>query len=148
MTILKTVAILSVAGIIGAITVNAQEIKEHRGMFQDNKEMMHHFKGKQQKMKKIMKQLDLTSEQITALKENRKAMRETMMAKRKEMKVAGGMSQFITVNGVDRVAMLNFATARATQMANTRADMVEKTLSILTPEQKTKFVTLLKAEHM
>jgi Spy/CpxP family protein refolding chaperone len=147
MKILKTVAILSVAGVIGTMAVYADDIKEHRTMFQEKKGMMHHFKAKHQKMKKIMKQLDLTSEQKTALKENRKAMRTTMMAKRKAIMASGGMSQFIEVNGVDRASMITFATERATKMANARADMMEKTLSILTPEQKIKFVGLLKAEH-
>ena len=147
MKILKTVAILSVVGIIGTMAVYAEDMKEHRTMFQERGGMMHHFKAKHQKMKKIMKQLDLTSEQEKALKENRKAMRTNMMAKRKAIMASGGMSQFIGVDGVDRVSLVNFATERATKMANARADMMEKTLSILTPEQKTKFVGLLKAEH-
>jgi Spy/CpxP family protein refolding chaperone len=147
MKVLKTVAILSVAGIIGTMAVYAEDIKEHKCMVQEKRGMMHHFKGKHQKMKRIMKQLDLSSKQKTALKENRKEMREKMMAKRKAMMASTGMSQFISVSGVDRDSMVNFAVERATERANARADMMEKTLNILSPEQKTKFVSLLKAEH-
>ena len=84
MTIIKTIALLSIAGIIGTITLNADNIQEHRGMLQEQREMMHHFKGKHQKIQKIMKQLDLTLEQKTALKANRKSMREVMKTKRDE----------------------------------------------------------------
>ena len=147
MTIIKTIAILSIAGIIGTITLNADNIQEHRGMLQEQREMMHHFKGKHQKIQKIMKQLDLTSEQKTALKANRKSMRESMKAKRNEMRKAHNISQFITVDGVDRKAMIAQVTKKATTMANMRADMFDKTLKILTPKQRTKFVTLLQADN-
>lgn len=148
MTILKTVTVLSIAGIIGTIALNAENIKEHRGMFQEQKEMMHHFKGKHQQMKKIMKQLDLTSEQKTELKANRKAMREAMKAKRTEMRGARNMAKFVSVNGIDREAMIKQITQKVTVMANMRADMFDKTLTILTPQQRTKFVALLKADNL
>jgi Spy/CpxP family protein refolding chaperone len=40
--------------------------------------------------------------------------------------------------------MVKMATKRAVDIANIRADIIEKTLKILTPEQRTKFVSLLK----
>lgn len=143
MTLLKTLTIVSIAGIMGATTLSAEPFmmgehcKSERGMH----------KGKQDNMRKIMQELNLTDEQKATLKADRQAMRETMKAKRATMKGASrGMSQFVTVNGVDRNAMIAQATERATNMANMRADRIEKLMSILTPEQKIKFVELLQAE--
>ena len=148
MKILKTIALLSVAGIIGTVAVNAENIQEKRGMFQEQREMMQHFKGKHQKIMKIMKQLDLTKEQKTALKANRKAMRGKMKAKRQEMRANRNLSAFVTVDGVNRSAMIQKITQTVTTMANMRADMIDKTLTILTPAQRTKFVALLKADNL
>jgi len=148
MKILKTIALLSVAGIIGTVAVNAENIQEKRGMVSEQREMMQHFKGKHQKMMKIMKQLDLTKEQKVALKANRKAMRSKMKAKRKEMRGNRNLSDFVTVQGVNRSAMIEKITKTATTMANIRADMIEKTLAILTPAQRTKFVELLKGDKL
>lgn len=136
MKILKTVAILSIAGIMATVAVNANEVNDHKpGIFKQMK-----------KMRGIMKQLDLTKEQRVELKENRKNMRETMKAKRKEFKSSKNMGQFINMNGIDREGMINQATQRATLMAGLKADMMEKTLNILTTEQKTKYITLMKAK--
>jgi len=63
------------------------------------------------------------------------------------MRKAHNMAQFITVDGVDRKAMIADVTKKATTMANMRADMIDKTLQILTPKQRTKFVTLLQADN-
>ena len=147
MTILKTIALLSIAGIIGTVALNADNIKEHRGMLQEQREVMHHFKGKHQKIQKIMKQLDLTSKQKTALKANRQTIREAMKSKRKEMRDAHNMAKFVTVDGVNRKAMIAEVTKKVTVMANMRADMLDNTLKILTPKQRTKFVTLLQADN-
>lgn len=146
MTLLKTLTIISIAGIMGATTLSAEPFmmgehcKSEKGMYKGHK-------GKHDNMRQIMQELNLTDEQKATLKADRQAMRETMKAKRATMKGASrGMSQFVTVNGVDRNAMIAQATERATNMANMRADRIEKLMSILTPEQKIKFVELLQAQ--
>ncbi|MBU1668352.1 Spy/CpxP family protein refolding chaperone [bacterium] len=144
----KTLSIVTIAGIVGLTAAHAQPTNgEGYGKCHEKKGMMQHYKGKHENMRAIFKQLNLTDEQKTALKENRKAQREAMKAKRAEMKGSHNKGQFISVDGVDRAGMIAQATQRATARANMRADMMEKTLSILTPEQKTKFVKLLKADN-
>lgn len=158
MTILKTVTVVSLVALMGLVSVHAADTQgykacpEKKSMKADSYKCQKKCQGKYQnkhygkhyKIKAIMKQLDLTAAQKRALKESRKAMRMQMKAKRKVMRESGGMSQFITEKGVDRAGMLSFATKQMTQRVNARADMMEKILSILTTQQKTKFVRLLK----
>jgi len=146
MTILKTVAILGIAGVIGAVALNAEPTNQERGFFQEKRAMMQHFKAKHQKMRAIFNQLDLSDEQETALKANRQEMRKTMKAQRGKLKLARDMSQFVTVDGVDREGLTEQAQVNVKTMVGLRADMMEKTLAILTGEQRVKFVELLKAE--
>lgn len=152
-TLTRTLSIVTIAGIMGVTVAHAQPTMADEGMKCDmKKEMMenhkgkHHNKGKHGNMRAIMEQLNLTDAQKTALKENRKAQREVMKAKRTEMKGTHIRGQFITAEGVDRAGMIAKATERATTRANIKADMMEKTLSILTAEQRVKFVELLKAD--
>ena len=147
-TLTKTLSIVTIAGVVGLTAVHAEPANgEGEGFCHGKKGMMHHFKEKHENMRAIMKQLNLTDEQKATLKENRKAQREAMKAKRAERQASRQMGKFISVDGVDRAGMIAQATERATQRANARADRMEQTLSILTPEQKTKFVELLKAEN-
>lgn len=146
MKILKTVAIVSIAGIIGTMVLNAEEIKD-RGACSGKKEMMQGHKGKHKQMRKVLKQLDLTDEQKTTLKADREAMKEERKAMREVRKASGGIGQFISVNGVDREALTAEITKRATTRANMKADKIEKIMTVLTDEQKTKFVTLMQSEN-
>jgi len=145
-TLMKTLSIVTIAGVVGLTTVHAQPLDNGEG-YGNVKGMMQHHKGKHNKMRAIFKQLNLTNAQKKALKANRKAQREGMRAKRAQRRVSHNMGKFISVNGVDRAGMIAQATKRATERANMRADMLEKTLRILTAEQKTKFVALLKADN-
>lgn len=147
-TLTKTLSIVTIAGIVGLTAAHAETSKgDGEGNCHSKSGMMQHFKGKHNNMRAIFKQLDLTDEQKTALKENRKTQREAMKTKREAMKSSQTKGEFISVDGVDRAGMIAQSTERATERANMRADMMEKTLTILTAEQKTKFVALLKAEN-
>lgn len=145
-TLTKTLSIVTIAGVVGLTTVHAQPLDNGEG-YGNAKGMMQHHKGKHNKMRAIFRQLNLTNAQKKALKANRKAQRQAMRAKRAQRRASHNMGKFISVNGVDRAGMIAQATKRATERANMRADMIEKTLSILTAEQKTKFVALLKADN-
>ncbi|CAA6819741.1 MAG: Unknown protein [uncultured Sulfurovum sp.] len=148
MKVLKTLAIVTISGIMATSAVSAENIKTDcnktkcdRGAKQD-RGGKHHRGGKHQ-MKRALKAAEITSEQKTAIKEARNAMRETMKAKRAEMKASGTKPVFVTVDGVDRELMISKSVERATFRANMKADMMEKVLSILTAEQKVKFVQAL-----
>ncbi|CAA6813634.1 MAG: Unknown protein [uncultured Sulfurovum sp.] len=152
MKVLKTLAIVTISGIMATTAVsaiNAENIKTdcksskcERGGDKHERGGKHHRGGKHQ-MKAALKAAEITSEQKTAIKEARKAMRETMKAKRAEMRASGTKPVFVTVNGVDREGMISKSVERATFRANMKADMMEKVLTILTPEQKVKFVQAL-----
>jgi len=137
MNILKSVAIATIIGFTGSNILYAEAPVEHtQGHGQKMRAGNH-------KMKKIFQELKLTKAQKKELRVMRQDMRKNMkMHKSNKPK----LSDYITEKGVDRKGMLKVATSRATKMTNLRADMIEKTLKILTPEQRKKFVSLLKAK--
>ena len=141
-----TLTTLTIVGVIATIGLQAEPFGKGGEFMEDRMEMRKHFKSKHQNMKKIFKQLNLSDEQKTSLKANRDEMRNTMKDKRKEFKNSRSISKFISVDGVDREGLIEQATQHATLRAGNRADMMEKTLKILTAEQKIKFVELLKAQ--
>jgi len=96
-------------------------------------------------IKKIMKQLDLTSEQRTALKELKQQKRATMKANREAMKAErkAVLANAVTANGFDKNAFIEGARAKFEKKIAMKADHMEAMMNILTPEQRTKFVQLL-----
>ncbi len=137
MSILKSVAVATIIGCMGSSLLYAEApIKDGQGHGQQ-------IKGKKHNMKNIFQQLNLTKEQRKELRASRKDMRKTIK-NHKSNKLKTG--DFITEKGVDRKGMLKAATTRTVTITNSRADMIEKTLKILTPEQRKKFVSLLKAK--
>jgi len=150
MKILKTLAIVTVSGIMATTAVVAEPMgggHSDGGYHQGGEHCKggKHHKGKMhQNMKVALKAANVTSEQKAAIKEARKAMRTTMRAKHEEMK-ASGRPQFMTVNGVDRTTMINKAVEMATFRANLRADMMEKVLATLTAQQRVQFIQALQA---
>lgn len=126
------------------------------------------FKGGPDKgrMHKIMKQLDLSSEQKEQLQSLREARKEMMQAKRKSCKadkekrraqMRPDLSKFMTANSFDKEAfkqeMKKKYEARRAQkekrkaaMLESRADHMEKMFNILTPEQRIKWIELSKQQ--
>jgi Spy/CpxP family protein refolding chaperone len=105
-----------------------------------------HAKHRKGYMRALFKQLNLTEAQ----KEQMKALRQEMKAQHKERKSAmikgRGMAQigrYVSANGFDKQAFIAMATKRSQAMIQRRADMFEKSMNILTPKQRIKFVQLL-----
>ncbi len=147
MKILKTVSILAIAGIIGTVAIQAEPFRgKPDGFMQERMEMMQLMKAKHQEMKALFEQLNLTDTQKESIQANRKTMRQEMQQMRKELMSGRDMKQFITVDGVDREAILEKASQNAQKMAGKRVDMMEKTLSILTADQRVKLVELIQAK--
>ena len=138
MKILKTLAVVTVVSLMATTAVSAEN-----GYGNNNPSGKHQKGAKHQKFKAALKSVNLTKEQRVTVKEARKNMRTQMKAKRQEMKNSGGMAQFLSVNGVDRNAMVNRATEMARFRANLKADMLSKIFSVLTAEQKTQFIQAL-----
>jgi len=136
---LKVLAVVAVTGLVGLTAVNASPMgggeKMHEGM-----------KQKKAQMKGVFKQLDLSSEQ----KSQMKALRQEMKAQHKEQKSAMmkgrgmvKMGQYVSANGFDKQGFIDMATKKSQTMIHKRADIFEKRMNILTPEQRVKLVSLM-----
>ena len=140
MKTLKVLTIVAITGLVGATAVHAgPDCKQ-------NDKICEKRKDKRADMKVIFQQLDLTTEQQSAMKENRKEMRSLMKEKRAQRHPKRGMadmSKFVSANGFDKEAFVEMATQESQIMIDMRADRFEKTMNILTPEQRIKFVALL-----
>jgi Spy/CpxP family protein refolding chaperone len=54
------------------------------------------------------------------------------------------IEKFVTVDGFNREAFIQSATQNSKRMIEMRADKFETMIGVLTPEQRVKFVALLK----
>lgn len=144
MKTLKVLAIAAVTGLVSATAVYAgPACKEHDGMREKMKE-------NRAAMQEIFEKLDLSAEQKNALEENKKEMRAQMMQTRSERHGKQGMANmgaFISANGFDKQAFVADAMKKAQSRIEKRAEGFEKTINILTPEQRVKLVTLLKEKQ-
>ena len=140
MKTLKTLTIVAITGLVGLTAVNACPMRGN-----DMHKGMKHQRGE---MKKMLQSLDLSSEQ----KEQMKALRQEMKAQHKERREAmikgrGKMGSFVSANGFDKQGFIEMATKRSQMMIQRRADMFEKRMNILTPEQRTKFAQLIQEKQ-
>ena len=157
MKTLKVLTIVALTGLAGTVIANAcpsngQNQEQCQTKQQNNKQdkcqkNKHHKRtAKKAEMKKIFKQLDLTSEQKMAMKSHRKGMKEQMKAKRAQMhgkRGMAGMSKFISADGFDKQGFMEMVSQRSQQRAEMRANMFEQKMNILTAEQRVKLATLL-----
>jgi len=152
MKTLKVLTIVAITGLAGTVAANAcpsngQKNEQCQTNKQDkcqkNKYQKH--RANKNEMKKIFQQLDLTSEQRTAMKSQRKDMRGQMKANRAEHGKRGmsGMSTFVSAEGFDKQEFMDMATKRSQKMIEMRANMFEQKMNILTAEQRVKLAKLL-----
>lgn len=160
MKTLKVLTIVAITGLVGVVSANAcPSGGENKAQCQKNKQETCQTKkqkacqkNKHQKgaMKEIFQKLELTSEQKSAMKSHRKDMRKQMQAKRAQMhgeRGMVGMSKFVSAKGFDKQGFMDMASQRSKKMAQRRADMFEKKISILTAEQRVKLVSLLQEKQ-
>ena len=144
MKTLKVLTIVAITGLVGASAVHAAPACK------ENDKMCQKRKDNRAGMKEIFQQLNLTAEQKSAMKENRKEMRAQMKEKRSQRDGKRGMdnmSEFVSANGFDKEAFIANATQKAQTRIEMRANRFEKTMNILTPEQRIKFVSLLQEKQ-
>ena len=120
----KKVVLVGFVGIMTAVMLNAQE--------------RCHFKKSHHDIRGIFQELDLSAAQKELLKSNRKSMREVMHSQKQELEP----KDFITIDGINRDILIK----KAQEIANTKADFFEKTLNVLTYEQKEEFIRLLESK--
>jgi len=144
MKTLKVLTIVAITGLVGATAVHAgPACKENDKMCQKRKDH-------RSDMKEIFQKLDLTAEQQSAMKDNRKEMRAQMKERRAQKNAKrgmGDMSEFVSANGFDKQSFIDISMQKAQSRIEMRADRFEKTMNILTPEQRVKFVTLLQEKQ-
>ena len=144
MKTLKVLTIVAITGLVGATAVHAgPACKENDKMCQKRKDH-------RSDMKEIFQKLDLTAEQQSAMKDNRKEMRAQMKDRRSQRdgkRGIGNMSEFVSANGFDKEAFIAKGMQKTKTMIEMRADRFEKTMNILTPEQRVKLVTLLQEKQ-
>jgi len=117
-------------------------------------------------MFKVMKQLDLTSEQKDQMKVLKQERKDHMQTKMKEMKenrksmmvgMKPDLSTFMTANNFDKEAFKKqmnnkfeakrqMMESRKSVMLEKRAEGMEKMFNILTPEQRIKWIELSKKQ--
>ncbi|NKQ40672.1 MAG: hypothetical protein HF962_03785 [Sulfurovum sp.] len=160
MKAIKTLAIIAISGAIASTSVSAQgmkhgkgcedqinrqECKEHRGTKdRDKMHKKHNRKNSNKMIYRAFKKLDLTDEQKSELKDIRKSMKKSYKQKRKEHKGFMNIKEFITTDGFKKDEFIAAAENKATEMAKVKANMIEKAIAILTPEQRLKLVDNIK----
>ncbi len=159
MKTLKVLTIVAVTGVVGVMTLHAQPMNmekcemmkqyynaEKNAAGKSYKGMNKHHKMRKKPMMKIFKELDLTNEQRATLKANRQATKMQRKAEREKMFKERKIERFVTVDGFNREEFIQSATQNSKRMIEMRADKFETMIGVLTPEQRLKFVELLKAE--
>jgi len=157
MKTLKVLTIVAITGLAATMAANAcpsngtnQAQCETNKQDKCKKNNYKHNRHSKSDMREIFQQLDLTPEQKTSMREQRKGMRKQMQAKRETMRGERGMSgmaKFISANGFDKQGFMDMAAKRSQNMAEMRADMIEKKMNILTDEQRVKLVSLLQEKQ-
>ena len=151
MKTLKVLTIVAITGLVGATAANAcPSFGDKRGMCEKQNECQNNKKYNRGEMKEIFQKLDLTTEQQSVMQSNRKEMRAHMKEKRSQRDGKRGManmSEFVSANGFDKEAFIAKAMQKSKTMIEMRAERFEKTMNILTPEQRVKFVTLLQEKQ-
>jgi protein CpxP len=150
MKTLKVLTIIAITGLAGTVAANACPSNGQNKQICKKQKICQKNKGHRGDMKEIFQKLDLTDAQKSVMRENRQDMREKMKGKRSQRKDKRGMenmSEFVSANGFDKQAFIAKATQRSQAMIEMRANRFEKTMNILTPEQRVKFVTLLQEKQ-
>ena len=144
MKTLKVLTIVAITGLVGATAVHAGP-----NCKKDDKQCQKRIENRSA-MKEIFQQLDLTAEQQSALRENRQGMRAQMKeirSKRQGKRGMAHMGAYVSAEGFDKQAFMDDAMKKAQSRIEKRAEGFEKTINILTPEQREKFATLLKEKQ-
>jgi len=159
MKTLKVLTIVAVTGVVGVMTLHAQPMNmekcemmkqycnaEKNAAGKSYKGMNKHHKMRKNPMMKIFKELDLTQEQRTTLKAHRQATKMQRKAEREKMFKERKIERFVTVDGFNREEFIQSATQNSKRMIEMRANKFKTMIGVLTPEQRVKFVALLKEQ--
>ena len=151
---MKTLKILTIIAVTGLTGVMAQSMQqrgdcEHtQNMGQKQTRQMHQSKNRHKahpnkRINRLLRKLDLTDAQKTQLKEIRKSMWQARKAQKGALRGSIGLKKFVSVDGFDKSGFILASQERAKEMAKIRGDMMEKIITVLTPEQRITLVEKL-----
>ncbi len=102
-----------------------------------------HRKNLNRRINRLLRKLDLSEAQKSKLKEIRTEMQQSRKIEQKKYRGSMRLQKFVSVDGFDREGFIHASTDRAARMAKRRADMLEKFITVLTPEQRLELVERL-----
>ncbi len=140
---MKKVKIAAMAALLGIMSVTAVQAGPCANKQKQSKHMYH----KNVSMQNIFKQLDLSNEQKAALQVQRQEMKQNRRAMYAQMKGKRTRGQFIGIDGFDKQGYIDAQMQQAKIRAEMHAQRFEKTMQILTAQQREKFVALLKEQN-
>jgi len=154
MKTLKILTIVAVTGLTGALAQGMQhkgdcDNTERMGknyshsMHKGDKRKKNHKANPNRRINKLLRNLDLTETQKNQLKGIRKSMWQARKAQRKALRGSMGLKKFVSVDGFDKSGFILASQERAKEMSKVRADMMEKIIAVLTPEQRIALVEKL-----
>lgn len=139
---MKKLKIVAIATMLGAMGITAV----YAGPYANKQKQCKQMQQKRANMQNIFEQLNLSNEQKMALQANRQEMRQSRQAMRAQMKGKRTQGQFVSADGFDKQGFIDAQMHRVQMRADMHAQRFEKTMQILTPQQRVKFVALLKEQ--
>jgi len=151
---MKTLKILTIIAITGTVGIMAQGAgQEGQGNCtnqynitigdQASNRKMQRRKNPNRRINRLLHKLDLSEAQKTKLGEIRKQMQQARKIQQKKLRGSMNLKKFVSVDGFDKEEFVAATEGRAKEMANVRADMMEKFITVLTPEQRIELVEKL-----
>jgi Spy/CpxP family protein refolding chaperone len=152
MKTLKILTLIAVTGATGLMAGNAQQRGDCNHQYrtsmdgqthQTQMHKKHKRKNPNQRINRLLRKLDLTEAQKTQLKEIRKSMHQARKIQKKELRGSMNLKKFVSVDGFDKEGFIAASESRSKKMAKNRAEMMEKLITVLTPEQRIALVEKL-----
>ena len=135
---LKLLVIVVIVGLFGVSSIGAD----------DNQNKYYKQKRDRNYMRDIYKQLDLSDEQNKQMKEHRAIMKKNRIKRKADRKANRrshliDISLYVSKDGFDKEAYINAKMKRIKNRMENRAVMLEKSMNILTPQQRVHLVELM-----
>ena len=152
MKTLKILTLMAVTGATGLMAGNAQQRGDCNHQYRTSMEgqthqtqmhKKHKRKNPNQRINRLLRKLDLSEAQKTQLKEIRKSMHQARKIQKKELRGSMNLKKFVSVDGFDKEGFIAASESRSKKMVKNRAEMMEKFITVLTPEQRIALVEKL-----
>jgi len=155
MKTLKILTLIALTGATGLMAGNTQQRgdcnNQHRTTIegqtlQTQLHKKHKRKNPNRRINHLLRKLDLSEAQKTQLGEIRKSMQQARKIQRKELRGSMNLKKFVSVDGFDKEGFIAASEGRAKKMTTVRADMMEKFIAVLSPEQRLELIEKLHSQ--